>query len=109
MRFSLQIVNIDGIDPCVVGIKVQLTLPGVDLTQIVHSHLVSHLGNLNKLKSVLSKEKSAVGQQITLNRSVMTRKKSLVTFTLSIRLDQVIDETYNAGSPGMTALTMMKV
>ncbi len=95
MRFFFQIVSIDRMDLCVVGIKVQLTHPEVDLTQIVHSHLISHLGHLNALKSVLSVEKSAVGKQITLNRSVMTGKISLVTVTLSIRPDQVMNKTYN--------------
>ena len=109
MRFSLQIVSIDGMDPCVVGIKVQLPRPKVDRTQIVHFHLVLHLAHFDAIKSVLSVEKSAAGQQITLNRSLMTQKRSLVTVTLSIRPDQVMNKIYIAGSPSMKLLTMIKV
>ncbi len=51
----------------------------------------------NALRSVLCAEQLAVGQLITLNKSGIIRKSSLVTVTPSIRTDQVMNGTYNAG------------
>ena len=103
MRYSSPIASINGMDLYKVGIEVHLIRPEVHLTHLVHPHLVLHLsqGHFNIPRSVLYIEKSAVGQLIILNRSVITQKSSLVTVTPNLRTDQVINRTYNAGSSSM--------
>ena len=98
IRCFLPTGNIDGIDLCVAGIEVHL------------HYLAPHIGqeHFNVLTSALYIEKSIVGQVITLNKSVMTQKRGLVTATPSIRDNQVISEIYNAGSRSMKVLMMMK-
>ena len=66
MRSSLPTGSIHGMDLFVTGIEVHLD-----------PHIVLYFGHFNALKSVLCLEKSAVGQQITLSRSVMTQKKKI--------------------------------
>lgn len=43
-------------------------------------------------------EKSAIGQVIVFNKSVMTQQRDLVTATLSIRHNMIMSETYNLRS-----------
>lgn len=84
---------------------------GVAGIEVLHFHLspISHLGQSNILKSVLYIEKSFVRQQIILSRSMMTRKKSLVTFTSNIKPSQFMNKPYNARSPSIKVLRMMMV
>lgn len=98
VRCFLSTGSIDGISLCAGSIEVQLY------------HLVLHIGqkHFNALKSVLYVEKSAVGQVITFNKSVMSRKRSLVTAIPSLKHDQVMSKTYNAGSWSMKVLIMIK-
>ena len=97
-RYSLPTGSIDGIDLCVAGIK-------------VHPHLspIFHLGQSIIPKSVLCVEKSAVGQQIILSRTVTNQRESLMIVILSIRPGQVMNETYNVRSPSMKVLKMMSM
>ena len=99
MRCSLSTGIINGIDSCAAGIEMHF-----------YPHLAFYLREeyINVLKSVLSMEKLAVGQQITLSRSVMTRKRSLVTITSTIRPGQIMNGTYNTGSPSIKLLIMIK-
>ena len=60
MRYFLLTGNINEIDPCEAGIEVQLPI------------IILYLGHFNAPKSVLCVENSAVGQQITLKKSVMS-------------------------------------
>ena len=59
MRYFLPTGSIDKIDPCAAGIEVHLPT------------IIFHLNYFNILKSDLYMENSAVGQQITLNKSVI--------------------------------------
>ena len=95
--FSL-ISNIDSIDLYVANIEVYL-----------HLLPISHLGQSNILKSVLYMEKSAIGQQIILSRSIITQKRNLVTVTPSIKPGQVMNKSYNTGLSNMKILKMMKL
>ncbi len=97
-KYVLPTGGIDEIDLCVGGIE-------------VHPHLppVSHLGQSHIPKSVLCVEKSSVGQQIILSRSVTNQKGSLVIVIPSIMPGQVMNETYNVGSPSMKILKIMSM
>lgn len=99
MRCSSPIASIDGMKLCVVSTEVHLIHPKVHSTYLVHPDLVFHLGkgDFDESKSVLCMKKSAVDQLITPNRSMMTRKRSLVAVNPSIKSNQVINRTYNAG------------
>ena len=98
MRCFLPTGNIDGIDLCVAGIEVHL------------HHFTSHIGweHFNVLRNTLCVEKLVVGQVITLNKNVMIRKRSSVIATPNIRHSQVMNGTYNAGSPSIKVSMMMK-
>lgn len=98
MRYFLSIGNIDKIDLCVASIEVHF------------HHLALYIGQkyFNILKSVLRIEKSAIGQVITLNKSVMSQKRSLVTVILSLKYDQIMSKTFNTGSQSMKVLTIIK-
>lgn len=100
MKFFLPNASINGIDLCMAGIVVQ-----------IHHYLVFHIGqgHLNASRSVLYVEKSAVGQLIILNKSIITQKRSLLTVILTIRLDKVMSETYNVGLLNMKMLTIMQI
>ena len=86
MRCSLPTANID-----------EIGLYAADLEVHFH-HLVPHIGleHFNTRRTVLYAEKSVVGQVIALNKSEVTRKRSLVIATLNIRHDQAIREISNA-------------
>lgn len=73
MKYFLPISNINKINQYMANIKVHLPI------------IVLYLGRFNALKSVLSMEKSAAGQQIIFNKSMMSQKRSLVTVTLTLR------------------------
>lgn len=96
MRCFLLIGNINKIDLCMANIE-----------ENFHLLLASHFSQSNIPKSALCLEKSTVGQQIILNRSIITRKKSLLIITPSIRPGQVINKLYKAGSPIMKVLRMI--
>ena len=98
MRCYLPTANIDEIGLCAADLEVHL------------HHLVPHIGlkHFNARRSVLYAKKSVVSQVIILNKSEMTRKKSLVTTTLNIRHDQAMSGTSNAGLGNMKVLMMMK-
>lgn len=99
MRCFLLTDNINGMDLCVATIEVYFY------------HLISHMGQeyFHIQKSVLYVEKSAVSQVIIPIKSVITRKRSLMTTISSIKHDQVMGKTYNAGSRSMKVLTLMKI
>ena len=84
MRYFSPTGNTDGINLCVAAIKAQLL------------YLVFHLTHFIALRNVLCVEQSAAGKQITLNRSVMTWKRSLIIVILNIRPNQVMNKLYNA-------------
>ena len=86
MRCFLLTDNIDKIALCMAGIEVHFY------------HLVPHIGleHFNALKSVLCIEKSAIGQVITLNISVMSQKISLIIAIPSLRYNQIMSKTLNA-------------
>lgn len=77
----------------------------------VHFHLllISHLGQSNTLKSVLYIEKLVISQQIIFSKSVITRKKNLMTITPSIRPSQVMNKYYNTGLPSIKVLKKIKI
>ena len=98
MRCSLLTANIDEIGLCVANLEVHF------------HHLVPHIGpkHFNVQKSVLYTEKSVVGQVIILNKSEITRKRSLVIATPNIRHNQTMSGTSNAGLQNMMLLMMIK-
>ena len=98
MRCSLSTANIDEIGLCAADLEAHFY------------HLVSHIGpeHFNARRSVLYTEKSVAGQVIILNKSEMTRKRSLVTATLNIRHDQAMSGTSNVGLRNMKVLMMIK-
>lgn len=53
-------------------------------------------------------EKLAISQLITSNKDIMTQKRSFVIVTLDIRPNQVINGTYNVGSPSIKVMIMMR-
>lgn len=73
-------------------------------------YLVPYIGqkHFNALKNILYIKKSAVGQVIILNKSVIYWKKSLMTAILSLRHDQVISKTFNARSQNIKVLIIIK-
>lgn len=98
MRSFLSTGNINKIDLYMVGIEVYLHYSTSYINQ----------KHFNILKSASCVEKLIVGQVITLNKSVMIRKKSLVTVTPSIKYSQIMNGTYNAKSPSIKMSIMMK-
>lgn len=62
IRYFLLTTNINRIDLCVASIEMH-----------IYYHFVFHIGqkHLNALRSILYLEKSAIGQLITLNNSMM--------------------------------------
>lgn len=111
MRCFSPIANIDKIDLYVVDIKIYLIRPKMHLIHLVHLYLIFSLSQrqFNVPKSVLYMRKLAVSLLIIVNKSVMTRKKSLVTVTPSIKFNQVMNGTYNAGLQDIKVLTMIKI
>lgn len=99
MRYSLPTISIDKIDLCIADIKIQL-----------YYYLILHVGQryLNRLKDILYLERSAIGQLIIFSKSIMIWKRSPVIATLSLKHNQVMSKTYNAGSPSMKILTIIK-
>lgn len=99
MRYFLLTGSKDRINLFVVGIKIYL------------HHLTLHIGqeHFNTLKNSLYMESLVVDQVITLNKSVMTQKRSLVTAIPNIKYNQVISKSYNAKSRSMKVLTIMKI
>ena len=85
MRCFLPINNTNGINLCIAAIEVELL------------YLVFHFAYLIALKKVLYIEKLVASQQTILNRSVITQKRSSITITINIRLDQIMNKLYNAG------------
>lgn len=110
IRFSSPIANINKIDLYVIDIKIHSIRSKMHLIYIVYLHLVFYLSkrHFNALRNILYMRKLAVSLLITANKSVMTRKRNLVTITPSIKFNQIINETYNAGSQSIKVLTTMK-
>lgn len=98
IRCSLRTAGINRIDLCMTGIKVHF-----------HYCLDSHVShkNFNIAKSVLFVKKSTVSQPITLNKSVMMRKRRFLTANPSLRHDKVISKKFNTKSASRKVLTMM--
>lgn len=84
-KYFLLTDSIEEIDLCVAGIEMHF-----------YPHLIFHLGYFNVVKSVLYVEKLPVSQLNILNKSIMIRKRGLVTITPNIRTNQVMEKTYNA-------------
>lgn len=98
LRYSLPTDSIDGISLYVGGIEVHLY------------YLVPHIGkeHFNVLRSVLCMEKSVVGQIIIFIKSMMSRKRGLVTAIPSLRHNQVMSKTLNIRLLSMKMLTIIK-
>ena len=78
--------------------------------EVYLSCLVPYIGHehFNVLKNAFYIEKLVVGQVIISNKTVMTRKKNLITVILSISHDQIISEICNTGLQSVKVLMMIK-
>ncbi len=97
-RCFLPTTNIDKIGLCATGLEV------------LFHHLVHYIGSeyFNVQRNVLYREKLVVSQIITLDKSEMTQKRSLVTATSNIRYNQAMSETFNVRLQNMKVLIMIK-
>lgn len=71
--------------------------------------IVVYPHHFNVSKSVLYIEKLTTGQQITFNKKVISRKRSLVTVNPTLNPGQVMKKIDNTRLPTVKVLTMMKI
>lgn len=111
IRCFLFIANIDKINIYKVGIEENFIYLGVYFTHLVHFYFIFYLRQryFNIPKSVLYMKNLAISPLITLNKNVITRKKSLVFIISSIKPDQVINGTYKTRLLSMKMLTMINI